>query len=280
MNAATIQTPSKSLVDIVPRRVELPFEDIDERFFFASNSILSTMFVALSGIFPPGEKEFIRSVRLHMDQVEDEVLQRHVKEFASQEAHHSHQHRLVNDIFDELGYPATAITENLRVKLQEWESTRSIDERLAVTVVMEHLTAAMAHYALTHPENLADVPESIRELIYWHSIEEIEHKSVAFDVYMATVGDRGLLRRWLVQQLVLFPISVAIAQVRSLHHLGHVPSLDELTTAAQYLFGRDGLVTRVVPHALQLMRPDFHPWDLDDSALVERWKGHLAARVH
>jgi predicted metal-dependent hydrolase len=53
--------------------------------------------------------------------------------------------------------------------------------RLAVTAALEHYTAIMAENALE--QRLLDhAHPSMRELLLWHAAEEIEHKSVAFDV--------------------------------------------------------------------------------------------------
>jgi predicted metal-dependent hydrolase len=44
---------------------------------------------------------------------------------------------------------------------------------------------------------------------------------------------------------------------------------------ARYLLGPKGLVVSVLPRYLALLKPGFHPWDLDDSHLVADWKDRL-----
>lgn len=272
-------TFSRSQIPIVPRRMNWDFADLKQCFFFGGNSLKSAFVVALSAAFPPGEKEFIQSVRLHMNQVRDEQLREDVKAFTVQEGQHSLHHRLLNEAFDRLGYSATFVSEQFEAIENDWARERSHAERLAVTVVMEHITAVMAHFALTRPAEFDPLPASLRELLIWHAIEEIEHKSVAFDVYEECVGERNRLRRRLLQQLVMFPLGVRDFQRMLLQRLGHKPTLKEHAEMARYLMGPRGLILSVLPHYLALLKPGFHPWDIDDSHLVEEWKDRLQAHL-
>lgn len=270
---------SKSPIPIVPRRPRWDFADLKERWFFGGNGLKSAFIVALSGSFPPGEKEFIQSVRLFMDQVRDPKLVADVNEFTAQEGQHSLQHKRMNDAFDRLGYSATQVSEQFEEIEKEWAEERSDADRLAATVVMEHITAVMAHHALTRPEEFDPLPDSVRELLFWHAIEEIEHKSVAFDVYEECVGDRNRLRRQLLLHMVLFPMGIRDFQRMLLRELGHKATWKERAEMARYLLGPKGLVARVLPRYLALLKPGFHPWDLDDSHLVAEWKDRLGAAM-
>ena len=266
---------SKSHIPIIPRRPKWDFADLKERLFFGGNGLKSAFVVALSGSFPPGEKEFIQSVRLFVNQVRDPKLIEDVKDFTAQEGQHSLQHKLLNEAFDRLGYLATQVSEQFEVIEQEWAEERSDADRLAATVVMEHITAVMAHFALTRPEEFDPLPDSVQELLLWHAIEEIEHKSVAFDVYEECVDDRNRLRRQLLLHMVLFPLGIRDFQRMLLHELGHKPTWKERAEMARYLLGPKGLVVSVLPRYLALLKPGFHPWDLDDSHLVADWKDRL-----
>ncbi len=266
---------SSSQIPIIPRRPKWDFADLRERFFFGGNGLKSAFVVALSGTFPPGEKEFIQSVRLFMDQVQDPKLIADVKDFTAQEGQHSFQHKLLNEAFDRLGYSATQVSEQFDEIEKEWTAERSDADRLAATVVMEHITAVMAHFALTRSEEFDPLPDSIQELLLWHAMEEIEHKSVAFDVYDECVGDRNRLRRQLMLHMILFPLGIRDFQRMLLRELGHKTTWKERAEMARYLLGPKGLVVSVLPRYLALLKPGFHPWDLDDSHLVEEWKHRL-----
>ena len=64
--------------------------------------------------------------------------------------------------------------------------------QLAVTAAAEHYTAVIAERMLTNEylQSLGRGTEA-RALLNWHAFEELEHKSVAFDVYRAVGGDEG-----------------------------------------------------------------------------------------
>ena len=143
-------------------------------FFYSDNSLISALWVAMSASFPVGETEFIHSVQLFSDQVTDPKLQQELKEFTAQEAHHSLQHRKINKMFDELGYSTAKIEALFKEQMVERRQKWSPEKRLARTVVAEHVTAVMAHFALTHADSMAQFPDSLRKLFQWHAIEEIE----------------------------------------------------------------------------------------------------------
>ena len=266
---------------IVPRRMKLDFDELLERgHVHPDNAILTSMIATLSGLFPPGEREFIQSVRLFMAEIHDPELLRQVELFSRQEGHHALQHRQVNAIFEQLGYCANKVAHMLEQEIERLTQERTREQRLAITVVMEHYTASMAHFALSCPEHFDVLPPAMRELLFWHAIEEIEHKAVAFEVYDRCVGDRRLLRRIALIQLFMFPWAVAGFQRMMLRDRGTRPSLAEFVEAGKFLLGPRGLFVTVLPQYLAMLRPDFHPWDFDDSELVTYWTERLTSVVN
>ncbi|MCA9702125.1 MAG: metal-dependent hydrolase [Myxococcales bacterium] len=266
---------------IIPRRMKLDFSEVLERGdVFPDNQVLTALIATLSGVFPPGEREFIRSVRLFMAEIHDPELLEQVELFSKQEGQHALQHRHLNEIFERLGYGTDKVAAYVEKQIQEMMTQRSPAERLAVTVVLEHYTASLAHFALTRPEFFDSLPAAARELLFWHAIEEIEHKAVAFEVYQRCVGDRSLLRKAMLIELVMFPVTVIGLQRQMLRDRGWRPNLDELLETGKFLFGRRGVFPTVLPQYLAIFRPDFHPWDFDDSELVAKWSAQLNSVVH
>ncbi|WP_419811944.1 metal-dependent hydrolase [Bacterioplanoides sp.] len=109
MTQASEATELGGKVDIKPRRMSFPFETVKQRFFYKNNSVISVFGAALSSTFPPGEAEFIASVRLYRDQVTDEKLKQQIRGFIGQEGHHSHQHKRANEALKELGLDAVRL---------------------------------------------------------------------------------------------------------------------------------------------------------------------------
>ena len=55
-------------------------------------------------------------------------------------------------------------------------------------MVAEHFTAILAEFMLAHPQALDGAEPRLRTMWLWHSAEESEHRSTAFDVYRALGG--------------------------------------------------------------------------------------------
>lgn len=276
-NKVTLDDISKSKIEIEPRRVGFEYGDVNSPFFYENNPCVSAMWVSLSASFPLGEAEFIKSTRLFEDRITDTKLKDDVKNFVQQEAHHSLQHRQLNKYFDGLGYSTGKLEDFYKQELDKRARKWSPERRLAHTVVAEHITAVMAHYALTKDARMTGFPESIRSLFQWHAIEEIEHKSVTFDVYQHCVGDRKLLMRAYYYFIYYeFPLNVFLSSRFLLKDIGHKVTWAERRGLWRYLFGDDGLISSMKTLYWMFRKPNFHPWDHDDSALVAEWKVRLS----
>ncbi len=277
LNKHSVPRQSRSKIEIVPRKVTFDFSDFDGPIYYDNNSCISAMWVALSASFPAGEAEFIKSVMIFESEINDPKLKAEVRDFAQQEAHHSLQHRRVNKMFDSLGYQTERLNLFFKDELKKREHTWSPEKRLARTVCAEHVTAVMANHALSHPEHMAHFPESFRNLFLWHAIEEIEHKSVAFDVYQECVGDIKLLHKeYKTFTRFEFPYSTWMSSRYLLKKLDHKVTWKERKGLWDNLYGKGGMISDMKGLYKQFLNKGFHPWDHDDSALVEQWKERLA----
>lgn len=147
-------------------------------------SVLSSHVVnALSLLFPEGERFFIRAVKHYLPAIEDDPgLRERVRGFFGQEGRHGHEHDRLNDLLAAHGYDIERFLRFYqRLAYSVIEPATPPHVRLSTTVALEHMTATLAEVALTtgvlenaHPE--------VRRLLFWHAAEEIEHRSVAFDV--------------------------------------------------------------------------------------------------
>lgn len=281
MNAKTNLTPvtpaqSRSKLPIIKRVVRFDYSDIDSAHFYEGNPVISALWVGLSSTFPLGEAEFIRSVKNYQAQITDPQLAQEVTNFAAQEAHHSLQHKKMNKQFDDNGFDTAMVEQAIQTKLAERQTSWSPKKRLMRTVAAEHVTATFAHYALSHPHVLDKAPESFRNAMLWHAIEEIEHKSVAFDVYQQCEGDLSSLKRhYLWFCFIEFPFQMMLITRFLLKQKKERVTWKHRLGLLKYLFGKSGMISSVFSLYLMFFKRNFHPWQHDDSKLIDEWKTKL-----
>ncbi|MGH3635422.1 MAG: metal-dependent hydrolase, partial [Mycobacterium sp.] len=177
------------------RRIRFRFGDPQpmKRHFVEGDIVFSHLTALLSAIFPPGEGGFIRSVRRFADHVNDPVLQKRVAGFIGQESVHGQEHRRLNEQLVTMGYPLVRLFlfdhDSRRHKLiVRGENRLPGYLHLAMTAAAEHYTATLAERMLSDEMQAIPGDPEVRNLLNWHAIEELEHKSVAFDVYRAVGG--------------------------------------------------------------------------------------------
>ena len=153
------------------------------RAWLAGSPLASHTVNALSLLFPEGERFFIRSVKHYQDALDaDPALRARVRGFIGQEGRHGHEHDRFNRMLARQGFALDAFFDfYTRTGWDLIEPRVPPHLRLATTVALEHLTATLAELALDTPI-LDDAHPEVRRLLFWHACEEIEHKSVAFDV--------------------------------------------------------------------------------------------------
>jgi len=268
-------TPLPKGIDIKPRRMKFAYESSADH-WAGDNPVLTRFMEALSMLFPEGERFFVESVKHYRDKIVDPVLEKQVVAFAAQEGMHAAEHHKYNL---RAAGPLTDRFEGIAGQLRHPFARRVLSpmNRLAITVALEHFTAIMADELLRDPSYTDLMDPEHAKLWLWHAVEETEHKAVAFDVYRAVGG--GYLRRAVVMQITTFLF--ALASVRLLAGLlakdGKRPAPRSFANFLDVAFGSPGFFRKVFPSWLDYFRPDFHPWQKDNSDLIAKWKARYAA---
>ena len=271
-NSSAVPATNHTPVDVRPRRMDFPFGELKDRYFFDDNLLKSVYIAALSATFPGGEAEFIKSVRFYQDQIEDPEMQKQIRGFIGQEAHHSQQHQAFNRALKPLGFDVPRLEKAFEKDLEWSIKNRSERQRLAFTVCLEHQTAILADEFLTNPKVLQGMDEPIAQLLRWHAVEEIEHKGVAFDVFMQCVGDRELLHKAQRMATVIFTYRTVKYMIKLLWWARKRPKFRDIKGFFKFMFGKGGLLKNLRAPYKDFFREDFHPWDHKNQALVEEWK--------
>jgi predicted metal-dependent hydrolase len=242
------------------------------RYWFGGDPFATHFFNAVSTTFPDGERFFIRSVRYYADHLADAALAENVAAFAGQEGRHSIEHDNHVGLLLDQGYPGLrTFNRNLRA-VTGWLNRHAPRLSLALTTAIEHVTAILAHEILAHPDVwTGPMDPSMQRLWRWHAVEETEHKAVAFDVYQRTVGSVWLRRLAMSDAMFGFLIEVFLRHAYLLvkdRQLRPKVLLRGLTL----LFGREGFLRALAPGLLAFWRRDFHPWQIDNAALLAQRK--------
>ncbi|NUG51451.1 metal-dependent hydrolase, partial [Acinetobacter lactucae] len=182
----------RKALGITVRRLEFNPKAI-KRHYFANSPLMSHFLTALSSTFPVGEQFFVNSVRNVRDKVSDPQLQAQIAAFIGQEAMHSKAHGEFNEAWRRDDYNLDSF-QNWLNERDKYLRTIPPKLQLALTCAFEHFTALLGGYVLQHPELLKTLDEDALKLWVWHAIEEIEHRSVAFDVYQHVYGDDRIRR--------------------------------------------------------------------------------------
>lgn len=259
---------SRSMV-LEPRNEHFHFE-VAERDWHGGDPVKSIIFNAFSILFPEGEKFFIDSVRNMRKEIDDPILQKQIKGFIGQEAVHTREHIEYNKQLDAQGYSATKLDAAVKRRLDWARRNTSKYEQLAVTCALEHFTAMMADMLLSDHSFLKDADPNYQTVWLWHSMEEAEHKGVAFDTLRAvTNGKCYFLRCWsMLVSTLLFNYFVFKHIAVLLQDRGLARSPKIWLGIANFLLGKPGLYRRMAFSWFTYFRPGFHPWDHDNRSKV------------
>jgi len=266
---------SKSRPEVTRRAApDLGFDGDIPKYWFGGDPFKTRFFDAMSTMFPEREKYFIESVRAYRGQVTDPAQVKAVSDFTYQEAQHSLAHRQFNDRLKAQGIDVERYEQAMRNYLHWVGQHLPASVNLANTAAAEHMTAIMSHLWLQADVHKESDPR-MRALYHWHSMEEIEHKAVAFDVLQKVAGV-GYLTRVLsmAYESVAFPLSVHLYMDDMFRTDGFSrrQRLAMWRRGLPWLYGRGGLLRSLLPAYLAYYRPDFHPWQEGQMESYEQWR--------
>ena len=203
MIAAT--TPAD--LTITPRDLRVDRNTRNARWWHGGDPVATAYFNALSAAFPQGETFFIESVRRYRDSGRRAAAASRSRRSCSRRRCTPASTSSSTSCCAAAGYDTTAMDAETRRRVDEARARPPVVQ-LALTVALEHFTAIMAHSLLTEREPLPGAPEEIVRLWQWHAIEEIEHKAVAYDTFLAVTRHMRPLRRWALRCHVMVLVSL------------------------------------------------------------------------
>ena len=275
---------SKSPADLAIRVRDRRFgrDARQERWWLAGDPIATAWFNALSATFPRGETLFIDAVKAFREGAPPRLASE-IRAFVKQEVNHTREHLAFNRAAVDAGYDLAEIDARVERLLADVYARPKI-AWLAVTMALEHFTAMFAHEFLSHPEHFGGAEHEQAELWRRHAAEEIEHKGVAYDTWLHATKDWSRWKRWKVKSLLMLVITKRFVthrfrDAKELLAQDGIAGWRATAGLLWYVFGKPGILRRIFPAWCAYFLPGFHPWNLDDRALIARYDSEFADAV-
>ena len=270
------------------RNVQFNFDKVQKHWIL--NSAIATHFVnSMHIVFPEGEKFFVRSVRRFAKDIKDETLKKEINSFCGQEGIHAREHQRFWEVMQEQGLEPEKFASFLKVTafsgkysienmvrntLNKVQPQLGDKMALSITTALEHYTAILANALFHEPIATNDnIAPQMLELLHWHASEEIEHKAVCFDVlkqvddsYLIRVSGMGfatlMLWGYILSGQVYFLVKDKDKNIIQM-------PVEAYMLLKTVVFGEIG--KNLSRHLLEYFKKDFHPDDIDDRHLIEKF---------
>ena len=257
----------------------------DVRFKFESTEVdahwvkkdpwLSHFFNGLFFIVPDGERWVIESARSKLPNITDPDLVEIVKAFIKQEATHSREHNFVNRLMIANGLPAEKIEEHFSSGRKFLQKYLPNNLQASIAAGIEHINAVLSEVVLEFPEIFEDMEPKMRALVLWHLVEEAEHKAVFMDIL--NHENKGSVQNYLLRAVgLILPVMTELPLVvANMMYLlvrdGQIKNKKSIINFMNYMFFDEKVLLRMAHATFAYLKPNFHPWDRDNRALLKSW---------
>ncbi|MFD3517024.1 metal-dependent hydrolase [Streptomyces sp. NPDC058657] len=224
-------------------------------------------------LLPAGERWFVHVYRQALPLIKDEKLRGDVLGFIGQEAMHAQAHDGVLPHLKAQGLDPTPYTAQVDWLFEKLLGDRTLPpgrarqwwllERIALIAAIEHYTAFLGDWVLNARElDRRGADPTMLDLLRWHGAEEVEHRSVAFELFQHVDGGyRRRVRTW----ATAFTALVFLWQRGSRFFMANDPTLggrgrarfsDLVRNGRQGVLPAPGAMLRSIPRYLSR---DYHP---------------------
>ncbi len=249
------------------------------RHWVRDDPFATAFFNCLSAVFPEGERFMIRAMARYAGKLSPK-LNADLRDFIKQEAAHSREHDEMNAALTSAGYNISDL-ERVIKQLVDFFADKSDLIKLTGTMCIEHLTAIIAAEILEEDSHLEGADAGQLPIWVWHAVEEVEHKSVAFDCWDYATRDMGPMRKYMLRCALMLPLSLSFlvnrlrGQITLLRQDGYKGGA-ALWGALRYGFAKGGLGRNIIRPWARFFKPGFHPDQTDDSALIVKGEAMFA----
>jgi len=265
---------------ITPRDRRFGRDQRAGRWWNGGDPVATALYNALSATFPKGETFFVESVRKYRDGAPPKLAEE-IQAFTTQEVIHSREHADFNKAALEAGYDLKPLEDRVARRLDLVHARPPIAS-LAATMALEHFTAILAHELLADPRHLGQAEPEAAALWRWHAMEEIEHKGVAYDTWLHATKDWPRDKRWKVKAKVMLLVTrnFIVDRTKGSLELLRQDGITGFRAWARllwFMWIRPGMMRKVFAAWAAFFLPKFHPWSIDDRALIADYEASSGA---
>jgi predicted metal-dependent hydrolase len=199
--AARKKPASKTAGRLIPRKVQFDWSQTPLEWIpgqpFASHFINE-----INLLLPAGEFWFCKLYNMALPYITDAKLREDTQMFIRQEAMHArahgaaiveymHAHGIETETNTRQGdrlFEVLLDDQPFGMKLPKFAEKQWLIFRLGIVAAIEHMTCVLGNYILAQ-EQWQGADPVLLDLLKWHGAEEVEHRSVAFDVYKHLGGN-------------------------------------------------------------------------------------------
>ncbi len=235
---------------------------------------------ALSLLMPSVEPYVIRAVRSGRGAMSEDratgTNRDDVDEFCRQEAAHQGQHRAFNDRVIQQ-FPGTARVErSARRAYGRVERHTSDHFGRAFAAGSEAIAYSLARWVSARADMLLTGADPIvAALFVWHLAEEVEHKSVAIDVYRANGGGRLRYATATMLSLVMLAVFTWWGTVAMMANAGRLFAVHRWIQLTGWSVA---VAFEILPATAASVLNGHHPDDLADPGWYAAWLDQLEPR--
>lgn len=213
---------------VTPRRIRFEYPADTSPMWTPDRPEFACAANSVSLMMPAIEPYFVRSIRGAAPRLQPPLAQ-NVDAYLVQESQHFRQHLVFNKLLIERYKPLARLEPRIRRTYRWLEDHRSAEFSLAFAASSEIMAYSAARWASERRHELFNnADERAATLFLWHLAEEVEHKTVAHDVYeaihprqdrsMTTYLGAMFTALTLVLAFVIIGTTVTLAGERRLHN--------------------------------------------------------------
>lgn len=246
------------------RRIRFDYDPEMELVFVPDDARTSLSFLGAWMMLPYLEPYLIRSLRAAADELAGTKpeLADDIRMFCAQEAMHHKEHARANRVIKQR-IPAFSVLDAMEAELKKtyerFTETKSLRWNLAYAEAFEALTTASAR-AQFELRMFDPLVAPLGDLFAWHIMEELEHRTVAFEALEAV--ESSYLYRVVVGTRCLFHYLGTSARFAKAMRRA-APELEARPVGKDQKRRRDqvrmSFLKRVLPKWLSIFRPTYHP---------------------